>query len=116
MADSRLDIGGDGNFGERGAISSRGELLLELGGVRRDPPRRTWQVGQILTKREISSFGTLVSDQYDVRMMRQYVLVGTAQIRLVWDNLEILPTTNRTVEPGRKSCLCRHVGTVDVPW
>lgn len=78
MVDSRLDIGGDGNFGERGAISSRGELLLELGGVRRDPPRRTWQVGQILTKREISSFGTLVSDQYSACKMRQCIFMGTA--------------------------------------
>ena len=57
--ESRLDIGGDGSFGERAITSSRGELLLELGGVKREPPRRTWHVGHILTKREISSFGTL---------------------------------------------------------
>lgn len=40
-------------------MSSRGELLRELGGVKREPPRRTWQVGHILTKREINSLGTL---------------------------------------------------------
>lgn len=54
-----MTIGGDGSFGDRGTISSLGEPRRELGGVRRDPPRRTWQVGHILTKREISSFGTL---------------------------------------------------------
>ena len=62
--ESRLEIGGDGSAGERDTVSSRGELLLELGGVNREPPRRTWQVGHILTKREMSSFGTL--REYDV--------------------------------------------------
>lgn len=58
--DSRREIGGEGNFGDdRGIISSLGEPRREFGGVRREPPRRTWQVGQILTKRDISSLGTL---------------------------------------------------------
>lgn len=58
--DSRREMGGEGNFGERGIISRRGDPRREFGGVRRDPPRRTWQVGQILTKRDISSLGTLL--------------------------------------------------------
>jgi hypothetical protein len=41
MAGWRLEIGGEGSFGEREHISSGGELLRELGGVRRVPPRRT---------------------------------------------------------------------------
>lgn len=52
-------MGGEGSLGDRGTMSSLGELFRELGGVKREPPRRTWQVGQILTKREISSLGTL---------------------------------------------------------
>lgn len=62
--DSRLEIGGERSFGERVISSRRGEPLLELGGVKREPPRRTWQVGQILTKREINSLGTLDNSQY----------------------------------------------------
>jgi hypothetical protein len=52
--------GGDGSLGDRDTISSRGEPRREFGGVRRDPPLRTWQVGHILTNREINSFGTLI--------------------------------------------------------
>lgn len=62
-----MTIGGDGSFGDRGPISSLGEPRRELGGVRRDPPRRTWQVGQILTKREISSLGTLQGRKIGIR-------------------------------------------------
>lgn len=58
--DSRREMGGEGSFGEdRGIISRRGEPRREFGGVRREPPRRTWHVGQILTKRDINSLGTL---------------------------------------------------------
>ena len=39
--DSRREAGGDGSLGDRWIISSRGELLRELGGVKREPPRRT---------------------------------------------------------------------------
>lgn len=59
MADWRLDVGGEGSFGEREDISMGGEPLLEFGGVKRVPPLRTWQVGQTFTNREINSLGTL---------------------------------------------------------
>lgn len=57
--DSRLEANGDWIPGEWDIDSDWGVLFLELGGVMRNPPRRIWQVGQIFTKREMSSFGTL---------------------------------------------------------
>lgn len=58
ITESRREPGGERSWGF-GRVVNFGEHLREFGGVRREPPRRTWQVGQILTKREISSFGTL---------------------------------------------------------
>ena len=42
-------------------VSILGEPLREFGGVNLEPPLRTWQVGHIFTKREISSLGTLLA-------------------------------------------------------
>lgn len=59
IIESRRDSGGDNIIGDELVAPVCGELLREFGGVRREPPRRTWQFGQILTKREMSSLGTL---------------------------------------------------------
>jgi hypothetical protein len=61
IIESRRDSGGEIIVGEwMGPSSGGGEFCVERGGVtRREPPRRTWQVGQILTKRDMSSLGTL---------------------------------------------------------
>lgn len=96
-------------MGDREIISSLGELLRELGGVRRDPPRRTWQVGQILTKREINSLGTL---------MIWSVAVGqTLHLHIyIYLTGSDLPTMNRSAGPEQMSCLGHHAGTADGPW
>jgi hypothetical protein len=59
ITDSRLESGGESSIGVWFKVSILGELLREFGGVSREPPLRTWQVGHIFTKREISSLGTL---------------------------------------------------------
>ena len=88
-------MGGDGSFGERGILVRRGEPLLELGGVNREPPRRTWQVGHILTKREMSSFGTLYTIS---TMTRGYIGVVSHNPGLGGDAESFTPlTTNRPV-------------------
>lgn len=98
-------------MGDREIISSLGELLRELGGVRRDPPRRTWQVGQILTKREISSLGTL---------MTWSVAVGQTLHLHIYIRIDVtgsdLRTMNRSAGPEQMSCLGHHAGTADGPW
>ena len=59
--DSRLESGGESSMGGWLRASILGDPLRECGGVIREPPLRTWQVGHIFTKREISSLGTLLA-------------------------------------------------------
>jgi len=67
--DSRLESGGESSMGVWLKVSILGEPLREFGGVNRDPPLRTWQVGHIFTKREISSLGTLLAVSQNIAVL-----------------------------------------------
>lgn len=59
MIESRRESGGESISGDCGTVKDFGDDMVEPGGVMRVLPRRILQVGQSLTKREMSSFGTL---------------------------------------------------------
>ena len=64
--------------------SGLGEVLHEFGGVNRGPPLRLWQVGHILTKRDINSFGTLGRKFWSVKIKKRKMIYWTF---LVYDDL-----------------------------
>lgn len=100
-------MGGEGSFGEREIISNRGEPRREFGGVKRDPPRRTWQVGQILTKREINSLGTLEHQTMNMLAGKSLLASSLYLFKL---------TKNRFVGPVQRSYPGHRVGIVDGLW